>query len=719
MAAASSAATALRVLYEATSGQNWTNNSGWLTGEPCFGTSGCGHGIPWSAATPGLWHGICCNDTDVVVVFLTRNALTGTLPASMLTNMTSLFALGFPGGWSTPAAIQRQLSGTLPSQLGLLTNLNVFAFGTNSLSGTLPTHLGLLTNLNAHSDGLGCGTNYISGTIPTQLGLLTALPKLGLMTNALTGTVPSELGAMTKLVSLSFQQNSVSGSLPTELGRLTGLAEFQVYSNRLSGQLPWQLGTIQELGTCYLTHQQCIAQSAAWKQKLCEASETFDTSNRDLNAFECPLPAALTDFVGNNCAHAFPCPPPPMPPARPPLSPPPPPPRFPPLPLFPPSPLLAPTLPEPARFLLGTGTVIALAVSGVVILYALVSLMVCRARKRWKGEELLFELQDLGAKKPMTMQVNGEELTLHQGLMRLHAHKTSGVGSQRFRGDVSDLVLGAPREAALGVAHLLGLSQDVLARALTRGTAAIVKEIEGRGTDEDRECLDYCLRQAAGSSPLLFSNSPFPRDCDANGVRRDRINEVTGQGMRLADFENHPHARTAKLTQAHVLALRLYSTAAFKSINGPLRDHHRTGAHPLAVTVHHLNEAVKQLRTVSADRPDAHAALDLWRGLSNVRVSDEFAVQGGAERAPMSTSPDPGVAVEYSAGAPSSLLLKIATSSFIDRGADLTFVSAFPREREVLFPPLTYLQPTGQCEEVVLPSGAKFDVVECRPRFAS
>ena len=111
--------------------------------------------------------------------------------------------------------------------------------------------------------------------------------------------------------------------------------------------------------------------------------------------------------------------------------------------------------------------------------------------------------------------------------------------------------------------------------------------------------------------------------------------------------------------------------------------------------------------------------LDLWRGMRNVRVGDEFAVRGGSERAPMSTSPDASVAVAYSAGASSSLLLKIVTSSFIDRGADLFFLSAFPTEREVLYPPLSYLQPTGRREEVALTAGARFTVVECRPKFAS
>ena len=57
------------------------------------------------------------------------------------------------------------------------------------------------------------------------------------------------------------------------------------------------------------------------------------------------------------------------------------------------------------------------------------------------------------------------------------------------------------------------------------------------------------------------------------------------------------------------------------------------------------------------------------------------------------------------------------------RGASIRFLSAFPAEREYLYPPLSYLQPTGRREEVVLGAGgsggARFTVVECRPRFAS
>jgi len=33
-------------------------------------------------------------------------------------------------------------------------------------------------------------------------------------------------------------------------------------------------------------------------------------------------------------------------------------------------------------------------------------------------------------------------------------------------------------------------------------------------------------------------------------------------------------------------------------------------------------------------------------------------------------------------------------------GADLRWVSAFPGEAEVLYPPLTYLKPTGRTEKI-------------------
>ena len=48
------------------------------------------------------------------------------------------------------------------------------------------------------------------------------------------------------------------------------------------------------------------------------------------------------------------------------------------------------------------------------------------------------------------------------------------------------------------------------------------------------------------------------------------------------------------------------------------------------------------------------------------------------------------------------------------RGADLEYLSAFPAEKELLYPPLTFLQPTGWSMEHSV-GGVKFTVIEVEP----
>ena len=63
----------------------------------------------------------------------------------------------------------------------------------------------------------------------------------------------------------------------------------------------------------------------------------------------------------------------------------------------------------------------------------------------------------------------------------------------------------------------------------------------------------------------------------------------------------------------------------------------------------------------------------------------------------MSTTTDLGIAVQYSVS-PNALLFRIVTNSFMQRGVDLQFLSAFPGEAEYLFPPLTFLRPSQKVE---------------------
>lgn len=86
----------------------------------------------------------------------------------------------------------------------------------------------------------------------------------------------------------------------------------------------------------------------------------------------------------------------------------------------------------------------------------------------------------------------------------------------------------------------------------------------------------------------------------------------------------------------------------------------------------------------------------------------------------MSTSSDINIALACSDKAEVRLIFKVITSSFMQRGADLQFLSAFPGEQEFLYPPLTYLQPTGRQQQIdiVRSEGAvTYTVIEVIPHL--
>ena len=61
-----------------------------------------------------------------------------------------------------------------------------------------------------------------------------------------------------------------------------------------------------------------------------------------------------------------------------------------------------------------------------------------------------------------------------------------------------------------------------------------------------------------------------------------------------------------------------------------------------------------------------------------------------------------------------SVLLRITTKSALERGADISFLSCYPAEREWLFPPLCYLQPVAV--EPISIAGRRFQVGVVEPR---
>ena len=80
----------------------------------------------------------------------------------------------------------------------------------------------------------------------------------------------------------------------------------------------------------------------------------------------------------------------------------------------------------------------------------------------------------------------------------------------------------------------------------------------------------------------------------------------------------------------------------------------------------------------------------------------------------MSTTTDMQTAMEYCMSE-HAVLLRLRTKNFMGRGADISFLSAFPAEKEILFPPLTYLQVLNQTPVVFREGGFSFTIVDLEP----
>ena len=72
------------------------------------------------------------------------------------------------------------------------------------------------------------------------------------------------------------------------------------------------------------------------------------------------------------------------------------------------------------------------------------------------------------------------------------------------------------------------------------------------------------------------------------------------------------------------------------------------------------------------------------------------------------------IALKYSQGGDSSVLLWLRTQNFMDRGVDLTWISAFPHEREFLYSPLTYMEAVRDAPVVVQIGGVTYQVIEVK-----
>lgn len=135
------------------------------------------------------------------------------------------------------------ITGTLPSTIGLATQLVDIDLNENEFIGTIPTEIGRLTNLVY----LGLELNDLSGPIPSEVGKLTVLTVLDLYQNKVRGTVPSEIGNMAQMKRFGIDENLLTGPIPTELGRLTNMRRLDPFDNAFSGRLPTEIGLLTKV----------------------------------------------------------------------------------------------------------------------------------------------------------------------------------------------------------------------------------------------------------------------------------------------------------------------------------------------------------------------------------------------------------------------------------------------------------------------------------------
>eukprot|EP01047_Picozoa_sp_COSAG01_P013208 COSAG01_NODE_614_length_14830_cov_87.820572_11_plen_505_part_00 len=225
---------------------------------------------------------------------------------------------------------------------------------------------------------------------------------------------------------------------------------------------------------------------------------------------------------------------------------------------------------------------------------------------------------------------------------------------------VADTIsLGNPAQGIHGVLDHMGCSEDDEARFLRQKESAIESEFMS-GSVADKRNFQWVVKGTGG---------------------------VGWQTATLECLLAHPNAVRARLKRHHVLALRLYTTSSFKSINNPLRQQRKS---PFAATTYWISKAIGKLRLAEPEKTQ-HQSRVFWRGMRNLVLTQQFLQTGGTELACMSATEDQDVAIGF-AGTECPLIFKVVTKDFHQRGADVAFLSVYPHEKEMLYPPLTYLR---------------------------
>lgn len=189
------------------------------------------HGEQWAIrweTTMGVcdWYGVNCSGPHVIILKVSENNLSGTLPES-LGNLTHIESFDVD---------KNDVHGTLPSRLSQWTNLAYLDVSNCNLSGSIPgaySSWGKLRKVQLHH-------NQLSGTLPASLRRWASVWHIDLGYNRLTGTLPAEYSALAPtLLELYVEYNFFHGTIPPSYAQWNKLVTFHAQSaNALTGPFP-------------------------------------------------------------------------------------------------------------------------------------------------------------------------------------------------------------------------------------------------------------------------------------------------------------------------------------------------------------------------------------------------------------------------------------------------------------------------------------------------
>lgn len=233
---------ALIALYKATNGDKWTNNTNWCSNKPV-----------------GEWYGVGVGSTGVQDIILPENGLKGSIPEE-IGNLSELQILYLSSN---------NLEGEIPKTIGNLTKVTHLKLSDNRLSGSIPKEIGNMVSLKEfdianYTFSAAGGTividpetgevtggrtaqNSISGPIPVELCKLPNLSKLYMDGNKLSGEIPEEIWNMPSLTYLGLSQNLLTGRISSGVGKAKNLKQLILSNNLLIGTLPDEICGLSNL----------------------------------------------------------------------------------------------------------------------------------------------------------------------------------------------------------------------------------------------------------------------------------------------------------------------------------------------------------------------------------------------------------------------------------------------------------------------------------------